>query len=370
MKEAFDHQIRDLALTLRPGSIAAYQVASRRFLNYLAAFYPGIYNPSELRRDPHILGYMRVLCEKTPPLKNSTRSQYLIYLRRLLLVLAPNQEFIVPNDFPRIDKYLPKSLSPENDRLLDFELRKNPDIIHSGLLLLRATGMRIGECLSLTTDCLHHLGCNEWALHVPLGKLHSERWIPVNDEICKLVAHIASLRSSLDSAIQEPLRPLLFPFPVRHLSRCAVLRRALVAAARRAGCSTHVSPHKLRHTYATEMLRAGMSLPSLKVILGHSSIRMTMRYIAVTQTDLQQQYFEARQKIEGLYCVPKLPAKAKAPLNSDLETICASLVTARHMMEMYRRNGVSRSADKKLHRLMNRISAVLKAVSNLNHAPK
>lgn len=369
MKEDFDLQIKNLALTLRPGTIEAYHVASRRFLNYLAAFHPEIHHPCQLRRDPHILGYMRALCEKTPPLKNCTRSKYLISLRRLLLLLTPNQSLILPPDFPRLDQYLPKSLSPENDQLLDVELRKNPDIVHSGLLLLRATGMRIGECLNLTTDCLHHLGLDEWALHVPLGKLHSERWIPVSEEICKFVAHILSLRSSLESAHQESLRPLLFPFAVRHASRCSVLRRALTAAARRAGCSTHVSPHQLRHTFATVMLRAGMSLPSLMAILGHRSIRMTMRYITLTQTDLQQQYLEARRKIAGLHVIPRPNAKISDRAKTDLETICASLVTVRHSMEMYRR-GTRGPEDKKLQRLLNRISAVLKAISELDQSSK
>jgi site-specific recombinase XerD len=369
MKDAFDLQIRNLALTLRPGTIEGYHLASRRFLNYLAAFHPDIHHPFQLRRDPHILGYMRVLFEKTPPLKPCTRSKYLICLRRLLLGLAPNQSFLLPVDLPRVDEYLPKSLSPENDRLLDLELRKNTDIVHSGLRLLRATGMRIGECLNLTTDCLHHLGDKEWALHVPLGKLHNERWIPVSNEICKLVAHILSLRSSLKSATQEPLPTLLFPFDVRHAFRCRVLSRALTAAARRAGCSTHVTPHRLRHTFATEMLRAGMSLPSLMKILGHSSIRMTMRYITITQIDLQQQYAEARRQIAGLHVIPKLNPKISGQVKADLETICASLVAARHLIEMYRRNARG-SADKKLQRLINRISAVLKALSELDKSQK
>lgn len=369
MKQAFDLQIQNLALTLRPGTIEGYHLASRRFLNYLATFHPKIHHPSQLRRDPHILGYMRVLFEKAPPLKNCTRSKYLICLRRLLLGLAPNQSFLLRADLPRVDEYLPKSLSPENDRLLDLELRKNTDIVHTGLRLLRATGMRIGECLNLTTDCLHHLGDNEWALHVPLGKLHNERWIPVSDEVCKLVAHILSITGSLESAAQQRLRPLLFPFLVRHASRCMVLRRALAAVARRAGCSTHVTPHQLRHTFATEMLRAGMSLPALMTILGHRSIRMTMRYITITQIDLQQQYLQARQQISGLHVIPKLYQKLSGHMKADLGMICVSLEAARHAIEMYRRN-TRGSADKKLQRLINRTSAILKALSELDKSQK
>jgi site-specific recombinase XerD len=373
MKETFDSQIRNLALTLRPGSVAAYRVASRRFLNYLAAYYPKIHHPFQLRRDPHILGYMRILCEKKPPLKNSTRSQYLIYLRHLLLTLVPGRNLLATTDFPRIDTYLPRSLSPENDQLLDQELRKNPDIIHNALLLLRATGMRIGECVSLGTDCLRHVGDDEWAIHVPLGKLHSERWIPVDSETRKIIARIPSLRSSFESATSKSLPTLLFPWPYTHLYRCEILRRALAAAAQRAGCSTHVSPHQLRHTFATSMLRAGMSLPALKEILGHRSIRMTMRYITVTQIDLQQQYHEAHRKITTLHAIPKLPLAHQHlsnTLEDDLTAIRNLLVNTRHLMEMYRRRCIHGSTDKKLNRFMNRVSAILEAMSDLESAPK
>src|SRR5215831_7801876 len=51
------------------------------------------------------------------------------------------------------------------------------------------------------------------------------------------------------------------------------LQSALAHAAKRAGCSTHVTPHRLRHSFATEMLRLGVSLPALMKLLGHKDIR-------------------------------------------------------------------------------------------------
>ena len=63
-----------------------------------------------------------------------------------------------------------------------------------GLLLLRATGMRIGECLQLTADSLRELGQNQWAIRVPLGKLHTERWVPVDDDTRRNFHAIQSLR--------------------------------------------------------------------------------------------------------------------------------------------------------------------------------
>jgi integrase len=52
----------------------------------------------------------------------------------------------------------------------------------NGILLMRATGMRIGEALRLTTDALRDFGRNQWAIKVPLGKLHNERWVPVDED--------------------------------------------------------------------------------------------------------------------------------------------------------------------------------------------
>jgi integrase/recombinase XerD len=59
-----------------------------------------------------------------------------------------------------------------------------------------------------------------------------------------------------------------------------MLRVTLADFARRAGCTdtSPISPHRLRHTWASEMLRCGISLPALKELMGHKDIRMTLRY--------------------------------------------------------------------------------------------
>jgi integrase len=50
----------------------------------------------------------------------------------------------------------------------------------------RHTGMRIGECADLSFDCLHNVGPDRWAIHVPLGKLKTERMVPVDSFVCEL----------------------------------------------------------------------------------------------------------------------------------------------------------------------------------------
>jgi site-specific recombinase XerD len=76
--------------------------------------------------------------------------------------------------------------------LLQQELVRRNDLPANVFLLLRHTGMRIGECVDLAYDCLHNVGPDRWAIHVPLGKLKTERMIPVDSFVCELVQRFAS----------------------------------------------------------------------------------------------------------------------------------------------------------------------------------
>ena len=188
-------QIQTLSATLRPSTLAYYRIHANGFVCYLHLNYPELQAPAQLQRNPHILAWLRSLAEKNPPLANGSRLQIILLVRRLLNDLADNgypiaQNLILPRDFPPQDLYLPKPVSPEVDELLDRELRKTDDLLSNILLLIRATGMRVGECLNLKKDCLHHLGGDDWALHVPLGKLHNERLVPVDAEARKVLGRI------------------------------------------------------------------------------------------------------------------------------------------------------------------------------------
>jgi integrase/recombinase XerD len=79
-----------------------------------------------------------------------------------------------------------------------------------------------------------------------------------------------------------------------------VLHDTLAEMARAAGCTGRVNPHRLRHSFATEMVRLGVSLPALMQMMGHSDIRMTLRYVEVVQLDLHREFYRARQKTAPL----------------------------------------------------------------------
>ena len=105
------------------------------------------------------------------------------------------------DDVPRKEHHLPRPLTPEQDQLIQQELLRRSGLLSNALLLLRHTGMRIGECVDLSVDCLRPLGPNQWAIHVPLGKLKTKRWVPVDSMVCQLVERIRFLRPP--TAIQD-----------------------------------------------------------------------------------------------------------------------------------------------------------------------
>lgn len=357
LEPIFQAQIEQLAVTLRPNTVQSYRSSSRNFMRYLAMHYPQIRTPRTLRRDPHILGWIRHLAAQEPPLSTATRIHYLLCVRRLLEELAASAQYALPTglivstDLPRPDHYLPKPLSPEDDRLLQQHLRTKDELPADALLLLRHTGMRIGELLNLPTDALRHLGGEQWALHVPLGKLHTERWLPVDEQVRQLYARVLLLRQKHPLATHSNL---LFPHQ-RHNTAYFILSRALTKAAQQAGCSQRAKPHQLRHTFASEMLRAGASIITVMHLLGHKSVTMTMRYVQVTQSDLQREFNKARQNVATLYAIPELPCTRAIPPNAEVPDILKSLTAINHLVEMFRRQLGDEKCRRKIARLANRL---------------
>jgi Phage integrase family len=168
------------------------------------------------------------------------------------------------------------------------------------LLLARAVGLRIGELLDLELDCVHEIpGHGAW-LKVPLGKLDRERMVPLDDETVALVDRIAATRTP-GRPLQHPRthRPtqFLFTHHGRRLSHTAV-RKELARSAAAAGIG-HVTPHRLRHTYATALVNAGVSLQALMALLGHVSAEMSLRYAHLFDSTVRAEYERALTLAKG-----------------------------------------------------------------------
>jgi integrase len=255
--ELFDARIQTLSTTLRPGTIAGYRITARRFLSYLQTDFPQMHQLAELRRDPHLFGWFRRLCQQ-PSLSNTTRQTYLLQLRRLLDDLAcagyPLQPgLILTEDLPPRPQYLPRALSWEDDQRLQQELRRRNDLLSSALLLTRATGLRIGECIGLAVNCLRSVGPDQWALQVPLGKLRTERLVPVDEDVRQMVDRILTLRAQAPASQLAQSAHFLLPRSRPssiYQNLCVVLNQA----AQRSGCSDRVTPHRLRHYAASRTM--------------------------------------------------------------------------------------------------------------------
>ena len=374
LDQIFEAHIQTLALSLRRDTVTNYRCVAHRFLGYLHAAFPQVRRASQLRRDPHLLGWFRRLCEQQPPLCHKTRGDYLLGLRRLLDDLAGNGHAIQPDlirrqDFPPRPQYLPRPLSPPDDQLLQQELRRTGDLPAHALLLTRATGIRIGECIDLALDCLRQVGPDQWALHVPLGKLHTERLVPADQEVQRIAARLLALRALAPPARLAKSEGLLLPRCGGHYALYQSLRWALAGAAKRAGCSGPVTPHRLRHTFASEMLRLGVSLPALMRLLGHKDIRMTLRYVQVTQQDLQREFHTARRHAAQPHQVPVLSIPNCAT-STDLPGIRQALAATRHLLEMYRRRLDDSKIQRRLHRLDRRLLAVAEQLDRINTGEK
>jgi site-specific recombinase XerD len=365
--------IRTLSLTLRPDTVRGYRGAARRFLSYLRTAFPQVRQLSQLRRDPHLLGWFRSLCEQQPPLCNKSRVNLLLCLRRLLDDLTVQGHSLPPDlirrqDFPPQPRYLPRPLSLQDDQQLQQELRRTDDLSANALLLTRATGIRIGECIDLPLDCLRQVGVDQWALQVPLGKLQTERLIPADADVRRIVARILTLRPLAPAAQTASSEGLLLPRGGGHASLYLPLRLALADAAKRAGCSGPVTPHRLRHSFASEMVRLGVSLPALMLLLGHNDIRMTLRYIEVTQLDLQREFHTARQNAIQPHRPPTLTVPNYPTPN--LAGIRQALAATRHLLEMYRRQQGDEKTRRKLQRLDRRLLAVASQLEQFASAEK
>ena len=369
LDQIFEAHIQTLALTLRRDTVTNYRCVAHRFLVYLHSAFPQLRRISQLRRDPHLLGWFRWMCEQDPPLCNKTRKDYLLGLRRLLDDLTANGHAIQPDlirrdDFPTLPQYLPRPLSPQDDQLLRDQLRRTDDLPANALLLTRATGIRIGECIDLELDCLRQLGPDQWALHVPLGKLHTERLVPADAEARRVVARILAFRALAPPSRLAISEGLLLPRYGGHYALYQTLRLALATAAKRAGCSSPATPHQLRHTFASEMLRLGVGLPALMQLLGHKDIRMTMRYVQVTQQDLQREFHAARQRAPHPHPVPVL-SPPNCPTSADPAGIRQAIAATRHLLEMYRRHLDDPRIQHRPRRLDKRLLAVAEQLDRI-----
>ncbi|WP_217586637.1 site-specific tyrosine recombinase XerD [Lentibacillus saliphilus] len=188
---------------------------------------------------------------------------------------------------PRKERKLPAILSAEEvNVLLDIHDHTPLGIRNKAMLeILYATGLRVTELITLKVSDLHltmgFVRC--------LGKGNKERIVPLGDVAAKAVTHYLQHARSTLAKRNEDNNFLFVNQHGRPLSRQGFWK-VLKAISKEAGIKKKITPHTLRHSFATHLLENGADLRAVQEMLGHADISTTQIYTHVTKSRLKDMY--------------------------------------------------------------------------------
>ncbi|OYV64631.1 MAG: hypothetical protein B7X07_05865 [Actinobacteria bacterium 21-64-8] len=324
----------------RESTVLGYCASFQTFATYLVEHAPEVQGVAQLNRREHIEPWLvwnrsrkRVLPDGTERAIGPEHRKNLVLDIKVFLDTiaewdwpeAPARRLLFNSDLPKLDRALPRYIPrQQEERLLAAIACLDDPFQRCALGILRGTGMRIGELVDLELDCVHEVaGQGKW-VKVPLGKLGTERMVPIDEATVALFDEVVRVRGT-----QRPLphpdtgRPTAFLFVLRgkRISRDCI-RDALSRAVQLAdlhdpdGQPLRITPHQLRHTYATTLVNAGISVQALMRLLGHVTMEMSLRYGHLFDSTVRQQYDEALAKVKHQYSTAMLDlpvGKAGAP---------------------------------------------------------
>ena len=338
--------------TLRPSTVALRADSLIVFGEYLAAHQPAVRHLAQLER-AHIDGFLvwnhgrpwRGWLARDNPVSASVSKRAVVDLRAFFEDLAvwgwaerPPRPLVFASDVPRLDRPLPRALAPDADRDLMAAVDRLADpFARLGLTILRGTGMRLGELLDLELDCLWDFGDRGTWVKVPLGKLGTERTVPLDEPT--LAAFDAWMaRRGTQRALVYPRhgQPADFLFVERGRRLSAYrLRHGLDVAAAAAGlrgrdnAALRVTPHQLRHTYATTLVNSGMSLQALMALMGHVSAEMSLRYASLASPTVRAAYEAAMSKVHARQALFVRPAGQGVAVPDRVEWLRSEMLKTR-----------------------------------------
>jgi integrase/recombinase XerC len=220
----------------------------------------------------------------------AVRSCFRFLTRRGVLPANPARHVRTPRLGRRLPSFLPKD---ESKDLLDagFEDTDTGRRDRALLELLYACGLRVAECCGLD---LEDVDRRHGTVRV-LGKGNRERMVPVGDEA------LAALDRYLEGRVASPggrkgAAGPLFRNPRGQRLTTRSVHRIVGRRARAAGIARRVTPHTLRHTFATHLLGEGADLRVIQELLGHRRLSTTQRYTHVSPEHLMKVYDAAHPR--------------------------------------------------------------------------
>jgi integrase/recombinase XerD len=269
---------------LSRNTILAYAADLARFRDHVRGL--GIEDAGAVEQTA-VLGWLVKLAEAKASLR--TQARRLVTLRRFYRYLRAERHVTADPtadlELPRVGRPLPVVLGEaEVVRILDAPCGTDPRQLRDRALLetLYATGLRVSELCALR---LADIDLRSGHL-ITFGKGRKQRLVPVGDRACDAIqAYLEHGRPRHDRGRGAPT---LFLNPRgRALTRQGV-HKLLAAWARRAGITRRISPHKLRHSFATHLLENGADLRAVQAMLGHADVGTTQIYTHLSQRKLHK----------------------------------------------------------------------------------
>lgn len=257
--------------------------------------YERIYDVADIEEE-HIRKY--ILSLKRRDLSNKSIARKITAIKDFHEYLC--EEYDIKNnpaadiETPKINKSLPVVLTREEVNMMidsiDTEKplgKRNKAIME----ILYGCGLRVTELVDLKNEDIH---MNEKIIRV-IGKGNKERIVPMNDMCVKA---LRDYRENERMNMTTSFKPYLFlNYQGNQLSRQSVFK-FVKKLAEDNGITKEISPHTLRHSFATHLLEGGMNLRIVQEILGHEDISTTEIYTNLDKSYIRKVYDQAHPKIE------------------------------------------------------------------------
>ena len=264
---------------LSSNSIKAYKIDIKKFVSWLSCSKkPSFIRICESDLNEYIAFMFKNKLSSSSVNRNisSIKAFYLFLIKRKIIMISPAADIITPKK----ERYLPASMSElEVEKLLNspkssigIEIRDKAMIE-----MLYATGMRISELLNWK---LNNVDTNRCVVKV-LGKGAKERWRPFGENALEALNLYLNIRPSSNS------KEVFLSNRKRRLSRVTFWQR-IKTYLKRENLKLSISPHTLRHAFATHLLNRGADLRSVQLLLGHSDLSTTQIYTHIAKQRLSE----------------------------------------------------------------------------------
>jgi integrase/recombinase XerD len=266
---------------LSPNSLDAYSRDLAGFVAFASPLSGGGYPDAEV-----LITYLNHLYKKD--LSSRTIARHLSAVRNLfrfllsegLIASDPTEHLTSPKQWSTIPKFLNRD---QVDKLVAApDAAKSSGIRDQAMLeLLYATGIRVSELIHLRTS---NVDLAQGLIRVT-GKGNKQRIVPVHPEAIRSIQHY--LESSRALLLKGKLSPYLFVTARGGPMTRQAFWASIKTNGKKAGIFHNLSPHVLRHTFATHLLEGGADLRSVQTMLGHSDLSTTEIYTHVVRSRLR-----------------------------------------------------------------------------------